>query len=414
MAHPTSFLAGLGVGAGAMYYLDPNLGRRRRGLLRDQVIHQGVLTCRAADVVQRDVRNRMYGTVAEIRASLRHDQPSDEVLIERVRAKIGRCVSHPAAIEVKVADGRVTLSGPILTDEVPGLLSTIQRVRGVRDVEAALDVHDEPGNVSALQGGIHRTGEPIDLLQEYWSPATRVLVGAAGLGLLATCLTSRTPVSVLLGTIGFGLSTRALSNLQTSRLAGLGASRRGIDIQAGIVIDAPIEKVFELFSKPENYSRLTDSIASVRNLGGGRYQKMVSLPGGAKLTLDERLTALEPNKSMRWRSEPSSMVKYAGTAWFNRLDDGRTQVQVCMTYNFPGGVLSHAAATLAGMNPNMLVDDFLMRAKAYLETGRQPRDAAEQERPTVEGQQSRRDRNQPQVVETSPAMQQGGAAVHNL
>jgi hypothetical protein len=37
------------------------------------------------------------------------------------------------------------------------------------------------------------------------------------------------------------------------------------------------------------------------------------------------------------------------------------------------------------MNPKSVLDDFLKRAKSYLETGRQPRDAAEHERPTVEG-----------------------------
>jgi hypothetical protein len=212
MAHPMSFLAGAGFGAGAMYLFDPQQGGRRRALLRDQLIHGCTKATKAADVVQRDAANRLYGTMAELRAVMRRDETSDDVLIARVRAKIGRCVSHPAAIEVDAANGRVRLSGPILADEVEGLVSSVERVRGVQSVESSLDIHNEPGNVSALQGGRRRTGEPIDLLQENWSPTTRAAVGAAGFGLMATCLGNRTPIGILLGTIGFGLSARALAN----------------------------------------------------------------------------------------------------------------------------------------------------------------------------------------------------------
>jgi len=403
MAHPLSFLAGAGMGVGAMYLLDPRLGPRRRALMRDQFIHGLSKAGKAADVVQRDAANRIYGTMAELRSVMRHEEPSDDVLVARVRAKIGRCVSHPAAIEVDAFDGCVWLSGPILADEVDCLLSNVWRVRGVHNVQSALEIHDEPGNISALQGGRRRTGEPFDLMQEYWSPTTRAVVGATGVGLMATCLAKSTPITMLLGTVGFGLSARALTNLQTRRLLGGGRSRRGIDIQGTANIAAPIDEVFELFSHPENYSRLTDVITSVRNLGGGRYQKTVRLPGGAEMTLDERLTTVERNRLIRWRSEPSSMVRYAGTAWFNVVEDGRTQVQVCMTYNPPGGVFSHVASALAGVNPKFLMDDFLMRAKTYLETGRQPRDAAEKRQPTVGG-----------VMGASSPMQAGEAVTHDL
>src|SRR5437763_385294 len=38
----------------------------------------------------------------------------DDVLVERVRAKLGRYISHPHAIEVDVSGGRICLTGPAL------------------------------------------------------------------------------------------------------------------------------------------------------------------------------------------------------------------------------------------------------------------------------------------------------------
>jgi hypothetical protein len=40
MAHPTSFVAGASLGAGLMYFLDPDAGASRRSLIRDQIIDQ--------------------------------------------------------------------------------------------------------------------------------------------------------------------------------------------------------------------------------------------------------------------------------------------------------------------------------------------------------------------------------------
>jgi hypothetical protein len=54
----------------------------------------------------------------------------DRTPVERVRAKLGRVVSHPYAIAVTADNCVVTLSGPILEAEVPRLLQTVEGVRG--------------------------------------------------------------------------------------------------------------------------------------------------------------------------------------------------------------------------------------------------------------------------------------------
>jgi osmotically-inducible protein OsmY len=61
----------------------------------------------------------------------------NDVLAQRVRARIGHVVSHPHAITVKAHKGVVTLEGPILEHEVERLLETVRSVRGVRRCPAS-------------------------------------------------------------------------------------------------------------------------------------------------------------------------------------------------------------------------------------------------------------------------------------
>jgi hypothetical protein len=61
MDRALSMLAGVGLGAGLMYLLDPQMGRRRRALVRDKVIRLGHEARDAAEVVGKDMSNRARG-----------------------------------------------------------------------------------------------------------------------------------------------------------------------------------------------------------------------------------------------------------------------------------------------------------------------------------------------------------------
>jgi osmotically-inducible protein OsmY len=68
--------------------------------------------------------------MAEARSTVSDEEVSDEVLVDRVRAKMGRVVSHPGAIKVTAEQGRVTLSGAVLEHEHEELLQAVRSVRG--------------------------------------------------------------------------------------------------------------------------------------------------------------------------------------------------------------------------------------------------------------------------------------------
>jgi hypothetical protein len=230
-------LTGLGIGLGLMYFLDPERGRRRRALVRDQVAHAARITGDAAGATRRDVAHRASGTVASVRGTFRRKPVEDHVLVERVRARLGRVVPHPHALDVIATNGVVTLRGPILQHEVKRLLNAIDRVAGVREVVNELEEHKEPGNIPSLQGG---STPPPDILQRNWSPTTRVIVGSGGAALTGFGVSRRTLPGTLLAAAGVGLLARAATNLDTRRLTSIGAKRRAVDIQKTIIAEADV------------------------------------------------------------------------------------------------------------------------------------------------------------------------------
>ena len=145
-------LGGIGIGAGLMFVFDPERGKRRRAMMRDKVTGTANKLSCTAGKVNRDLRNRAYGLVAEAKGLFKHEDLTDEVLIDRVRSKIGRVVSHAGAVEVAATDGRVTLSGPVPANEADKLVRGVRLVRGVKDVENQLEVHEQAGDIPALQG----------------------------------------------------------------------------------------------------------------------------------------------------------------------------------------------------------------------------------------------------------------------
>ena len=145
-----SFVGGFVAGAAAVYLLDPRRGAARRALLRDKGLAATRHAAEAAGRRGRDVRQRLRGLVYETKARLRDELVPDEVLVERVRAQLGRPVSHLRAIEVRALDGCVTLSGPILASEAEDLIDLVARIAGVRSIESELELHDVPGNVPSL------------------------------------------------------------------------------------------------------------------------------------------------------------------------------------------------------------------------------------------------------------------------
>jgi uncharacterized membrane protein len=368
----------MAVGAALMYLLDPNRGARRRSVARDKLVsavnHTGVSLERAA----RDLWHRAYGTYAESRHLFDRDEAvDDEVLVARVRSKLGRVVAHPHAIRVAARDGHVSLYGPVFRSEVSRLLDGVARVRGVRTIDSnGLEVHKHAASVPALQGGSGPTGARLGAARDAWSPATRTLLGAAGAALGGYGVARGGAAGAALGAAGAGLLVRCLTNTDTRRLVGAGGGRRAVEVRKTIHIAAPAEEVWSFWSNYDNFPLFMHNVRRVRDHGGGRSTWTVAGPAGVPVEWDALVTQCVPGKVLAWKSVPGSIVAHAGKVEFERNDDGTTRVDVRMGYNPPAGAIGHAVASLFRADPKTEMDQDLMRMKVLIENARFPHDAA--------------------------------------
>jgi hypothetical protein len=141
MNRPLGTLGAAAAGALAMYYLDPELGARRRALLA-QLVRSGL--------PESNRRPQGRGRAVQ-RAYLRPavaDPQTDAELRERIQERLGRMLSHPGAIDVSVEDGVVRLSGDVLAKERDGLLEQVQQMPGVQKLVNAMTAHDFPQEIA--------------------------------------------------------------------------------------------------------------------------------------------------------------------------------------------------------------------------------------------------------------------------
>jgi hypothetical protein len=84
-------------GVGLMYFFDPTLGKQRRALLVDKADHY----LRLADVLltsRKGMSHRTQGLVARGKSVFKKNHTPDSILVERIRAELGRFVSHASSI----------------------------------------------------------------------------------------------------------------------------------------------------------------------------------------------------------------------------------------------------------------------------------------------------------------------------
>jgi uncharacterized membrane protein len=368
MKREGKLMRGMLLGAGAMYFLDPDRGARRRSLLRDQLVHAGHKIGDGVSATARDTRNRAKGVAAELRSRLHEDEVDDAVLHERVRSAIGRAVSHPGSISVTAFQGEVTLSGQVLASELDDLIRQVQQVRGVGEVRNQLEMHSSPHGVSSLQGSGRRPDQ--QWATQNWPPAVRLAVGALG-SMLAVKGVRRTGLSGnALTAAGVGLLSRAITGGSSRGIFGDRTGAQAIDIQKTFKVNAPLEQVWELWSNFENFPHFMTHLREVRRTYKNRSHWVAAGPAGIPVEWDAVVTEWVPNESIAWSSIEGSMVDTAGRVSFTRMPDDTIQINLRMSYTPPAGGIGHAVAALFGADPKRAMDEDMVRLKSILEDGK--------------------------------------------
>ncbi len=354
-----SFLGGLGGGVGLMYYFDPLGGGGRRSQLRGKLVRGARDLADGIDTAARDLAHRARGLEARTRRRGRRERPTDGVLETRVRQAVARTCSHPRALAVKSQEGVVELAGPILRADLEGVLGAARKVPGVTELHAALEVHDEPGHVPALQGP-GRAPRPQKV-----TPAERLLAGAAGLALSFVGLTRGGLAGAAFGLAGLGLASRGL-------LGGRSAAG-GFTVRKTIHVDAPVDEVWSLWARFESFPRFMAHVCEVRATGDRRYHWIVTTPLGL-YEWDAEVTTFRTNEELAWRtirgSSPGSSIRHEGRVRVRPDRRGGTELRVDLVYTPPAGALGHGLARLFGADPKKQMDDDLLRFKSLVEKGR--------------------------------------------
>jgi hypothetical protein len=208
-------LGALAAGAGLAWTVDP---RRREALAQraGRALHEveGFLESGA-----RDLGHRAAGAAHEARARLTPGRPDDDVLAERVRARLGHLTFHAHAIRVSARDGAVELAGPVFRAEHAGVLAGVRAVRGVRRLLDRLEPH-ETADVRALEGAGPRR-PPRGVILPFSSPGYRLAAGAAGAFLVARAIFRGGLLRIPAGLAGVSLLRRVLGDASEARRAAL-------------------------------------------------------------------------------------------------------------------------------------------------------------------------------------------------
>ncbi len=369
MTKNMTILSGIGLGAGLMYFLDPDRGRRRRAAVRDRMAGAEHNLQREMEKAGRDIQNRASGLAAEgVRTTkglfIPHVEVDDSVLEARVRSRIGHAVRHPHAISVTARYGEITVSGDVLAEEESELLEAASTTPGVASVRNRLRVHLTGDGISSLQGeGKRRSG------QQRWTPALRVLAGCGGGVLALYGIARRGLMGTAAGLAGTAVLARATANQELKQVAGLDDSP-SVDIQKTVHINAPVKEVFEFLSDFTNLPRFMAHLREVQDLGDGTYHWEAFGPAGVPVAWDAEITKLLAENLVEWRSLPGSSIVSHGSIRFDPDPDNGTRLTVRLSYSPPAGVIGHTVASLVGVDPKHEMDDDFMRLKSLFETGR--------------------------------------------
>jgi len=154
-----------------------------------------------------------------------------------------------------------------------------------------------------------------------------------------------------------GISTRDRNLIGGVDVEHRARDRKGKKVERTILVNAPVDKVYRLWSNFENFPQWMDNIDQVRYTGADRNHWKVKSRTGVPVEFDARIKKNIPNEVISWESVSGNLPN-AGSVRFDKVGDG-TRVKVNMELNPLGGVIGDAIANLIGDPDKQLEDDLL-------------------------------------------------------
>ena len=111
-----------------------------------------------------------------------------------------------------------------------------------------------------------------------------------------------------------------------------GSARRSVDMRMTVVVERPLNEVFEFCRDFENFPKIVDVLLSVEDSQDGRSHWAVRSPKGESIEWDAIVTKYVPNGVIAWESVPGSIVQAGGVMRFSPLSPNETRVDISLTY----------------------------------------------------------------------------------
>src|SRR5437763_799901 len=138
-------------------------------------------------------------------------------------------------------------------------------------------------------------------------------------------------------------------------------------VRLAATVDAPIERVFDAWSRFEDFPRFMPMVAEVRAVGEDRWHWVIAGPAGAPIEFDSVVTRRERPRLIAWQTVEGALVVHSGTARFRPTADGGTRVEITMSWRPAGGGIGEGVAFMSGLDPEQALRDGLAAFKARLE-----------------------------------------------
>jgi uncharacterized membrane protein len=276
----------------------------------------------------------------------------------RRRTRLGDTMSTAAeslqATSREVAERGLSLADTLREADVVG------RARTLADTLRETDVRGRARTLGSL-APVRRLGTELsEVVRDPRSFSPRLQGGRL-------TLRKRSGMAEFLGSYGWALAGVLVGVAAVAWTARRSAGR--IEIRHSIDIEAPVERVFEFWSRFENLPQFMSHVREVRSLGGGRTHWVVSGPAGAPIEWDAVTTRVEANRMLAWRTVEGALVEHTGSVRFSGHGT-RTRLHVTMSYRPLGGVLGHGLASLFGADPKSVMVEDLGRFKSLMEKQR--------------------------------------------
>ncbi len=358
-----TLLGGIAAGACAFYFLDPKRGPQRRDEFKKKTGRIAREIADGASKCIRDSEHRLQGLASYVRAGLNNEPPEDRILVERIRSRMGRIVSEPRKIHVASDGGTVTLWGLATENEANELVRTVEGMEGVNTVLDHLEAH---ARVPAEHEPDHYQRIRKQTLLN-WSPAKRLLMGAAGSAAALYGMRRKDNVGLAISLLGTGLTATSMLERNPYSLLALSEDSPGFELDRTITINAPISDLYGFWTNPENYPKVFSHIANIERLGENLYRWTINGPANIPIHWEGMITRKDPNTTVEWKSLPGSMVGNFGIARFDPNYDASTRLRIRMFYRPPAGILGRFLADFFGANPEKVLAQDLKRLKMLFE-----------------------------------------------